>query len=239
MAIISNTVNYVDGDTTLEAFFAFDDSISGRRPAVLVAHPWAGRSEFTANRARELAELGYVGFALDMYGKGKLGQTDEECGALMRPFIENRASTQRRMLAALKTVALLPWVDDSKIAAIGFCFGGLCVLDLARTNENVKGVVSFHGNLTPADNLQNPKITAKVLVLHGHDDPLVPPEQVVAFQKEMTQADADWQLHAYGNTVHAFTNPLASDLATGFQFSPTANRRSQQAMENFLTEIFA
>ncbi len=239
MAIITNTVNYLDGDTTLEAFFAFDDAISGRRPAVLVSHAWAGRSEFTADRARQLAELGYVGFALDMYGKGKLGQTDEECGALMRPFIENRALVQQRMLAALKTVALLPWVDDSKIAAIGFCFGGLCVLDLARTGTNVKGVVSFHGNLTAPDNLKNPEIRAKVLALHGHDDPLVPPTQVAAFEKEMTDAGVDWQLHAYGKTVHAFTNPLATDLAAGFQFSTNANCRSKQAMENFLAEIFA
>lgn len=239
MAIITSTVNYLDGDTTLEAFFAFDDVIEGRRPAVLVSHAWAGRSDFTADKARQLAELGYVGFALDMYGKGKLGQTDAECGALMRPFIEDRALVQRRMLAAMKTAALLPWVDDSKIAAIGFCFGGLCVLDLARTNSDIKGVVSFHGNLTAPANLKNPNVHAKVLALHGHDDPLVPPEQVAAFQKEMTDAGADWQLHAYGNTVHAFTNPLATDLAAGFQFSENANRRSWQAMENFLAEVFA
>ncbi len=239
MAIITNTINYVDGDTVLEAFFAFDDEIQGQRPAVLVSHPWAGRSEFTANKARELAKLGYVGFALDMYGAGKLGQTDAECSALMTPFIEDRALLQRRILAAFANVKLLPWVDDKKIAAIGFCFGGLCVLDLARSGADVKGVVSFHGLLNAPDNLENSKITAKILALHGHDDPLAPPEHVLAFEAEMTKAGADWQLHAYGNTVHAFTNPLATDFAAGYKFDENANRRSWQAMENFLTEIFA
>ena len=239
MAIIENTINYVDGDTRLEGFFAFDDAIQGQRPAVLVSHAWAGRSEFTAEKARELAKLGYVGFALDMYGAEKLGQTHEECGALMRPFMENREMLQRRILAALANVRLLPWVDDKKIAAIGFCFGGLCVLDLARSGANVKGVVSFHGLLHAPTDLENSEIIAKVLVLHGHDDPLAPPKQVAAFEQEMTQAGVDWQLHVYGNTVHAFTNPLASDFAAGYKFSPNANQRSWQAMTNFFTEIFA
>ena len=238
MAIITNTINYVDGDTLLEGFFAFDDEIQGQRPAVFISHPWAGRSEFTENKARELAKLGYVGFALDMYGAGKLGQTDAECSALMNPLIADRAALQRRISAALANVRLLPWVNDKKIAAMGFCFGGLCVLDLARIGANVKGVVSFHGNLTPPTNLENSNIGAKVLVLHGHQDPLVPPEQVAAFEHEMTQAGVDWQLHSYGNTVHAFTNPLATDFAAGYKFDEKANHRSWQAMENFFTEIF-
>lgn len=239
MAIVTNTLNYLDGETHLEGFFAFDDAIVGQRPAVIVSHAWAGRSEFTSEKAIKLAELGYVGFALDMYGAGKLGKTDEECGALMRPFVEDRAVLQKRIGAALANVRLLPWVDDKNIAAMGFCFGGLCVLDLARTGANVKGVVSFHGLLHAPANLDNPKITAKVLALHGHDDPLVPPAQVADFQSEMTKAGADWQLHTYGNTVHAFTNPLASDFAAGYQFSPNANRRAWQATENFLADIFA
>lgn len=239
MAIIENTLNYLDGETVLEAFFAFDDAIQGQRPAVLVSHAWAGRSEFTAEKARKLAELGYVGFALDMYGKGKLGKTDEESGALMRPFIENRTLLQQRIVAAFQTARLLPWVDDTNIAAIGFCFGGLCVLDLARTGANIKGVVSFHGLLHAPEVLENSKISAKILALHGHDDPLVPPSQVADFEKEMTNAGADWQLHVYGNTVHAFTNPLASDFAAGYKFDANANSRSWQTMTCFLKEIFA
>ncbi|MGR8952949.1 MAG: dienelactone hydrolase family protein, partial [Gammaproteobacteria bacterium] len=136
MAIISNTVNYMDGDTVLEAFFAYDDAVAGRRPAVLINHAWGGRDQFVANKANKLAELGYVGFALDMYGKGVLGSGPEENAKLMQPFIDERAKLQKRIGASLAAVRLLPWVDDKKIAAIGFCFGGLCVLDLARSGAD-------------------------------------------------------------------------------------------------------
>ena len=238
MAIVSNTVNYLDGDVLLEAFFAFDDAVSGRRPAVLVSHAWGGREEFVANKARKLAELGYVGFALDMYGKGVLGSSTEENAKLMQPFMNSREILQKRIQAALNVVKLMPWVDDSNCAAIGFCFGGLCVLDLARTGADVKGVVSFHGLLGAPDNLRGHAIKAKVLVLHGHDDPMVPVEQVIAFEQEMTTAGADWQLHTFGNTMHAFTNPVANNPGFGTVYQPDADRRSWLAMENFLTEIF-
>ncbi|MGJ0430778.1 dienelactone hydrolase family protein [Methylobacter sp.] len=238
MAIISNTVGYMDGDVQLEAFFAFDDSVSGRRPAVLINHTWAGRDEFVAEKARKLAGLGYVGFAVDMYGKGILGSGPEENARLMQPLMDDRAMLQRRMQAALYAAKLLPWVDDSKIAAIGFCFGGLCVLDLARTGADINGVVSFHGLLSAPGNTQGNAIKAKVLALHGHDDPLAPPEQVLAFEQEMTAAGADWQLHAYGHTMHAFTNPVANNPDSGMVYQPVADRRSWQAMQNFLAELF-
>lgn len=237
MAIISNTVNYVDGDTVLEAFFAYDDAIVGRRPAVLINHTWGGRDDFVANKAVKLAELGYVGFALDMYGKGVLGSGPEENAKLMQPFIDDRALLQRRIGAALATVKLLPWVDDKKCAAIGFCFGGLCVLDLARTGVDIKGVVSFHGILAAPGNTEGKPIKAKVLALHGHDDPLGPPEQVLAFAQEMTKAGADWQVHVYGNTMHAFTNPIANNPGVGNVYQADADRRSWIAMKNFLEEI--
>ncbi|WP_024299718.1 dienelactone hydrolase family protein [Methylomicrobium lacus] len=237
MAIISNTVNYVDGDTVLEAFFAYDDAIVGRRPAVLINHTWGGRDDFVANKAIKLAELGYVGFALDMYGKGVLGSGPEENAKLMQPFIDDRALLQRRIGAALATVKLLPWVDDKKCAAIGFCFGGLCVLDLARTGVDIKGVVSFHGILAAPGNTEGKPIKAKVLALHGHDDPLGPPEQVLAFAQEMTKAGADWQVHVYGNTMHAFTNPIANNPDVGNVYQADADRRSWIAMKNFLEEI--
>ncbi|MFZ2727355.1 MAG: dienelactone hydrolase family protein [Methylococcaceae bacterium] len=238
MAIISNNVTYLDGDVACEGFFAFDDSFSGRRPAVLVSHPWAGRNEFVLEKAKQLAELGYVGFALDMYGSGKVGASHDENAQLMQPFIDDRAMLQKRIQAALSAVKLLPWVDDKAIAAIGFCFGGLCVLDLARTGVDIKGVVSFHGLLNAPDNLQGIDIKAKVLALHGHDDPMGKVEQVLAFEEEMTKAHADWQLHAYGNTVHAFTNPAASFPELGMVYSEMANRRSWLAMRNFLDELF-
>jgi dienelactone hydrolase len=239
LAIIENTVTYTDGDVVLEAFFAFDDSVSDRKPAVLVCHTWVGRNNFVANKARALAELGYVGFALDMYGKGILGISNEENSKLMQPFMDDRALVQKRMTLALDTVKKLPWVDDGKVAAIGYCFGGLCALDLARTGIDLQGVVSFHGLLdAPTNNMQSNKIKAQILALHGHDDPMGLPEQVLSFQVEMTQAGADWQFVTYGNTVHAFTNPAANDPSSGLVYKADADRRSWQAMKNFLVEIF-
>ncbi len=174
-----------------------------------------------------------------MYGKGVLGTSPDENMKLMQPFMADRAMLQQRMKAALAAVRLMPWVDDSKIAAIGFCFGGLCALDLARTGAEIKGVVSFHGLLAAPDNIQAGAINAKVLVLHGRDDPLGPNEQVLAFEQEMTVAGADWQLYIYGNTMHSFTNPLANAPELGMVYQPDADRRSWIAMQNFLTEIFA
>lgn len=239
MAIVTNTVVYLDGDVVLEAFFAFDDALTGRRPTVLINHTWVGRDDFVAGKAKKLAALGYVGFAVDMYGKGVLGSSPEENMKLMQPFMADRAMLQQRMKAALAAVKLMPWVDGSKIAAIGFCFGGLCSLDLARTGVDIKGVVSFHGLLVPPGNTQGNTIKAKILALHGNDDPLVPAEQVLAFEQEMTDAGADWQLHAYGNTMHGFTNPLANDPVFGAVYQPDSDRRSWIAMQNFLMEIFA
>jgi dienelactone hydrolase len=153
--------------------------------------------------------------------------------------MEDRAKLQQRMKAALNTVKLLPWVDENKIAAIGFCFGGLCALDLARTGVDIKGVVSFHGLLGTPDNTKGNKIKAKILALHGRDDPMGLPEQVLAFQEEMTQADADWQFVSFGHTVHAFTNPVANNPDFGTVYQADADRRSWLAMQNFFTEIFA
>lgn len=239
MAIITNTVAYMDGDAVLEAFFAFDDALSGRRPAVLINHAWGGRDDFVAEKAKKLAALGYLGFALDIYGKGVLGSGPEENAGLMQPFMSDRAMLQRRIQAALAAVRLMPWVDDARIAAIGFCFGGLCVLDLARTGADIKGVVSFHGLLGAPDNTKGHRIKAKVLALHGNDDPMVPVEHVIAFQQEMTEAGADWQFHSYGNTLHAFTNPVANDPGFGTVYQADADRRSWLSMQNFLEEVFA
>jgi dienelactone hydrolase len=174
-----------------------------------------------------------------MYGKDIMGSSPEENEKLMRPFMNNRLMLQKRMQAALYAVKLMPWVDDSKIAAIGFCFGGLCALDLARTGVELKGVVSFHGLLGKPDNTQGNIIKAKILALHGHDDPLAPVDQVLAFEQEMTSAGADWQLHTFGNTLHAFTNPQANSPDFGMAYQADADRRSWLAMENFLTEVFA
>jgi dienelactone hydrolase len=239
MSIVTNTLNYLDGDSVLEAFFAYDDSIEGRRPAVLISHAWGGRDDFVQEKAKKIARLGYFAFALDMYGGGKTGKNPEENRSLMLPFMADRAMLQQRITAALTAVKSLPWVDDKKIAAIGFCFGGLCVLDLARTGADIKGVVAFHGLLAAPDNLKEVKIKAKVLVLHGNDDPMALAQDVHTLKKELTAAGADWQLHCYGNTLHAFTNPVANDPEFGTVYQADADRRSWQSMINFLAEIFA
>lgn len=239
MAIVSNTVSYLDRDTLLEGFFAYDDAIVGQRPVVLIHHAWGGRDEFVADKAIKLAELGYLAFATDMYGKGILGKSPEENAALMQPFIADRAKLQQRLHAALATVKLMPWADNDRVAAIGFCFGGLCALDLARTGVDIRGVVSFHGLLGAPENIPNPSIKAKVLVLHGYDDPMASTQQVLALQNELTKAGADWQLHSYGHTMHAFTNPVANNPGFGTVYQPLADRRSWQALQNFFSEIFA
>ncbi len=238
MAIVTNTVAYLDGDTVLEAFFAVDDAIDGIRPLVLISHTWAGRDQFVAEKAIQMAELGYVGFAVDMYGQGILGTCAEENAQLMQPFMDNRAKLQQRMLAGLNAARLLPWADGNNSAAMGFCFGGLCVLDLARAGADIKGVVSFHGLLGAPQNSQGKPITAKVLALHGHDDPMGKPDQVLAFEQEMTNAGVDWQIHVYGSTVHAFTNPLANNPDFGTVYNAKADQRSWQSMKNFLQELF-
>lgn len=239
MTIISNTVDYLDDGVVLEGYFAYDDAIAGQRPLVLIHHAWGGRDEFVADKARKLAEMGYLAFATDMYGKGIRGSGPEENARLMQPFMHDRAKLQRRLLAALANAKLLPWADNKRIAALGFCFGGLCALDLARTGVDIAGVIAFHGLFVPPANLPSPKIKAKVLALHGHDDPMVPVEQVIALQAELTAAGADWQIHIYGNTMHAFTNPLANDPSFGTVYRADADRRSWQAARNFLAEIFA
>lgn len=237
MSIETRTIEYdVDGKTH-EGVLALDTAQSGERPAVLVAHAWAGRSDFEVDKAKALAELGYAGFAIDLYGKGVLGTSTEENQALMTPFVEDRAMLQSRLLHVVDLVKGLPETDASKVAAIGFCFGGLCVLDIARAGGGVEGVVSFHG-LLGAPGGAGDAIKARVLALHGWDDPMAPPSDVEAFGKEMTAAGADWQLHAYGKTMHAFTNPAANDPDFGTVYDAAADRRSWRAMANFLEEVF-
>jgi dienelactone hydrolase len=239
MTIQNRIVDYIDEGTTLKGYLTWDDEVKGSRPAVLVAHAWGGRSEFECKKADTLARAGYVGFAIDMYGDAKQGANVEENMALMQPLIDDREALQRRIALAVDTVRGQPEVDETQVAAMGFCFGGLCVLDLARMGANVKGVVSFHGLLGAPKNTEANKITAKVLCLHGYDDPMAPPEQILEFGTEMTKAGADWQLHAYGNTQHAFTVPEANDPEMGTVYSQKAHDRSRASMLNFLDEIFA
>lgn len=238
MSLQHRLVEYRDGVAVLEGRIVWDDSLSGPRPGVLVSHAWGGRSEFEDGRADSLAALGYAALTLDLYGKGVRGSTPEENGALMQPFLDDRAMLQRRLLVSLETLRNQPEVDAGRIAAIGFCFGGLCVLDIARTGADIAGVVSIHGLFGAPGNVAGSAIKARVLALHGWDDPMATPDDVNSLASELSAMGADWQIHAYGNTMHAFTNPAASDPDMGTVYDATADRRSAQAIANFLEELF-
>jgi dienelactone hydrolase len=232
-------VEYSDGGTVLEGFLAVPDAVTTPLPAVLVAHDWSGRRDFATRAAERVASWGYAGFALDMYGKGVFGSDGDTEGnaALMNPLASDRSKLRARINAALTCVRQQQGVDGSRVAAMGYCFGGMCVLELARSGADVLGVVSIHGIFARGE-LGNEPISAKVLCLHGHDDPMVPPEQVLAFEQEMSDAGVDWQVHAYGNTLHAFTNPAANNPDFGTVYSEIAERRTYRAVEDFLQEIF-
>ena len=231
----TETVIYQAADIELKGYLAFPDE--EKAPLVLIAHTWAGKDDFVHERAKDLAALGYVGFAVDMYGNGKVGSSTEENQSLMEPLLSDRDVLKDRITSALHFGKSLPGVDPNKVAAIGYCLGGLVVLDLARTGENFQGVVSFHGLLMGSD-ISEKGIQAKILVLHGERDPMVPLDMVDAFQKEMTEAGADWQLHSYGGTYHAFTKPDANDPNLGTQYNKSASERSWKSMQNFFEEIF-
>ncbi len=238
MAIQTRQVEYRDHTIELEAYIAYDDASSDRRPGVLISHAWSGRGEFEENKAEMLAELGYVGFALDLYGKGVQGSNPEQNQALMQPLLDDRVALQRRMQLALEVCRRQKEVDGERVAAMGFCFGGLCVLDLARTGADILGAASFHGLFSSPGNTGDNKISAKVLVMHGWDDPMATPDQVLSLADELSTMGADWQIHAYGNTQHAFSNPAADDPDMGTVYNADADRRSWQSLQLFLAEIF-
>jgi dienelactone hydrolase len=237
--MLEQPLSYQDENGNIfQGQLVYDANNKSPRPAVLVVPDWSGCNHFAREKARYLASLGYTGFAIDLYGEGKLADSREEKMQAIQPLMANRLLIQQRMHAALDALKALPIVDHANIGAIGFCFGGLCALDLARSGANIKGVVSFHGLLNPPDNLPKLNIHAKILALHGYDDPMVTPDQVNAFAAEMTQAKADWQVHLYGNTKHAFTNPEANDSAFGTVYKDLANHRAFISMKNFFAEVF-
>lgn len=231
-------LDYAEGETICQAYVAHDATGDSKRPCILVAHAWDGQNGSIRAIADQLAQLGYLAFALDVYGKGVRGGETEDNSRLMAPFLADRGLLRRRLLAGLEAAKRHPRVDPDRIAAMGYCFGGLCVLDLARSAApGLKGVVSFHGVLQPPNLGPQAPIQAKVLVLHGWDDPMAPPPEVLALTRELTEAQADWQLHAYGHAMHAFTFPGAANPQAGLLYNAAAARRSWQAMRGFMEEV--
>ncbi len=238
-AIRTEKVMCRQGDTELVGFLSYDDAVVGMRPGVLVAPEWWGVNEYAKRRAEQLARLGYVAFALDMYGNGKTTTDPKEAGLLAGRFRSDRQLMRNRAMAGLDVLKSRPQVDPARLAAIGYCFGGTVVLELARSGADLKGVVSFHGGLATPNPADAKNIKGKVLVLHGADDTFESPAEIAAFQEEMRQARVDWQMVFYGGAVHSFTNPDADKAGIkGVAYNAAADRRSWQAMQDFFAEIF-
>ena len=238
-ALRTELVEYRQGDAVLQGYLAYDDAGKGQRPGVVVVHEWWGLNDYAKKRADQLAQLGYVAFAADIYGKEIRPKTPAEAGEQAGKFKADRPLLRARVNAAVQVLKNHSLVDPRRIAAIGYCFGGTAVLELARSGADVAGVVSFHGGLDTPNPGDARQIKCKVLVLHGADDPHVKPAEVAAFQDEMRQAHVDWQMTSYGGAVHSFTNPgSGSDSSKGVAYNEPADRRSWEAMKQFFAEIF-
>jgi dienelactone hydrolase len=238
-AIKTEVIDYKDGDLALQGYLAWDDTKTAGAPGVLVIHEWWGHNDYARKRAEQLAGLGYVAFALDMYGKGVAATTPQEAGKLATPFYTDRALMRSRATAGLNILKARKEVDPQQIAAIGYCFGGSTALELARGGAELAGVVSFHGGLDfpNADDTKN--IKGHVLICTGADDPMVTPDKVDAFEDQLRKAKIDYQINVYGGAVHAFTNPAAdAHNIPGIKYNEKADKRSFEAMKAFFGEIF-
>lgn len=241
----TNFIDYSIGGVNCRGYLAQNGAIKTKQPAILIAHAWQGQDDFARDKADSLAKMGYIAFAADLYGNGIYADSREEAAKLMMPLFLDRRLLQERIIAALETLKTIPQVDIENVGAIGFCFGGLTVLELLRSGAKIKGVVSFHGVL--GDKMGDAqaktvpiaeKIDGSALILHGHDDPLVSKTDIEKIQNELTLAHVDWQMHIYGRTKHAFTNPLADDDSMGLIFNNKASVRAWKSMENFFSELF-
>ena len=237
--IVTQTIEYKQGETTLEGFLAYDDATTTARPGVLVVHQWLGLTDYEKHRAEQLAALGYVAFCADIYGKGVRPKNTGEAGVEATKYKTDRKLLRARVNAGLDELKKSALVDKTKVAAIGYCFGGTTVIELARSGADLQGIVSFHGGLdspTPAD---GKNIKCKVLICHGADDPFEKAADLAAFEDEMRQANVDWTLIKFGGSVHSFTQPMAgNDNSKGAAYHERADRRSWAAMKMFFSGIF-
>lgn len=238
-ALHTEFIEYRDGDVLLEGYLAYDDAVKGKRPGVLIAHEWWGLNDYIQRRARDVAKLGYIAFAIDMYGKGVRAQDPQKAGELSGSVSKDLKILRSRAAAGLDVLKKHELTDAGNIAAIGYCFGGKTVLELARSGAELAGVASFHGVLDTQNPNDAKNIKGSVLVLHGGDDTFISDKQVAAFQDEMRKAGVDWQMNIYGNAVHSFTNPDADKLnIKGIRYNKKADMRSWEALKAFLKEIF-
>lgn len=240
----SKTVTYQDGDTPLTGYLYWDDAIQGKRPGVLVVHEWWGLNDYARHRAEMLAKLGYVAFAADMYGDHKVTEHADNAKAWMTQITSNIDAWQRRAGLGLEQLKASGMVADGQLAAIGYCFGGATVMQMVYAGMPVKGVVSFHGSMPPA----NPEQVAAmkqaehkpmVLLEHGDADPFVPAERIAAFKAGLDAAGINWEMDVYGGVRHSFTNPDSAKFGMdALRYDPIADARSWQHMKEFLAEIF-
>ena len=237
--IRTQEVEYRDGPQVLRGVLAFDDATEDARPAVLVVPEWWGMTDYPKHRATQLARMGYVAFVADMYGDGRKTDDPKQAGAWATSFMKDRNLMRQRARAALDTLLNQRYVDKARVAAIGYCFGGTCCLELARAGAPLAGIISFHGDVTRTPDEGPDNIKSKVLVCHGADDPMVPMAAVNTFAEEMKLAKADWQINLYSGAVHAFTNPAAdSHHIPGIAYNAEADRRSWMALNDFFAELF-
>ncbi|MBE7414610.1 MAG: dienelactone hydrolase family protein [Deltaproteobacteria bacterium] len=237
--IVGETIEYNANDTVLEGYLVYDDEVSGPRPGVLVFHEWWGINDYIKGRADELARLGYVAFAPDMYGKGVRPTDPKAAGEAAGKLRADNALMRSRAMAGLEALREVELADTSRMAAIGYCFGGGAALELGRSGAPVAGTVTFHGSLATKNPARPNDIKGSVLVLHGAEDPHVKPEDVRAFKDEMRTAGADWVFTSYGGAVHGFSNPNNdADPSDGLAYNEKADKRSWEAMKDFLKEVF-
>lgn len=240
--IKTGTISYAVGDISMTGYLAYDDTLSGPRPGVLVVHEWWGHNDYARKRAESLAALGYTAFALDMYGDGKVADHPDTAKGFMQAVVSNLPEAERRFAAARAVLEQQPTVDKRHIAAIGYCFGGGMVLHMARVGMDMDAVVSFHGSLGTEVAAQPGAVKARILVFTGADDPFAPPEQVQAFEREMSAANATYELVSYSGVKHSFTNPAADAVGQRFNmplaYNAQADAASWKRMQAFLQTVF-
>ena len=235
--VVTKTVEYKAGDTVCQGFLAFDDAVKGKRASVLLVHDWMGCTDHQKDQVQQLAALGYVALAADVYGKGVRPANSQEAGAEAGKWYKDRGLLRARVRAGLDYLAAQPQADAARLAVTGYCFGGACALELARSGAPLKAVVTFHGSLANPSPEDAKNIKAKVLVLHGADDPYVKQEEVKSFMDEMRAAGLDWQVVQYSGAVHSFTDPRAgADNSKGAAYNASADKRSWRAMRDFFEE---